>query len=213
LIFSENTFGVYVPEPPDHVIEVALPPKTADTGTAELSQVPVDVPSIFIVAASLKDNSISSKDDSHGPAGSSEVRVKITIPAFKSAALGVYAAFKLDASSNEPVPFEVQVAELAEPPIDPDKVYESSEHRIASIPASTSTVSIKLIMIFSAMLKQGPVPSGSATDAVTIASFTEFSALVGVYVGDKLLIFGAKEPPAALDQMIPRAEPPITEDN
>ena len=169
-----------MPVPPVQVIDEAVPPIAADTGTAELSQVPVEVPSIVTVAAVLNANSITSKEDSHGPSGLSDVSVKRTKPADKSSALGVYVAFKFVLSSNTPVPFDVHNAELADPPMEPDKVYESFEQRIASNPALTSTESIRFITIFSAKLKQGPVPSGSATDAVTTASFTTFSALVGV---------------------------------
>ena len=67
--------------------------------------------------------------------------------------------------------------------------------------------------ISSAKLKQGPDPSGSATVAVTMDWFTEFSPFVGVYSGVKSFTFGAKEPPPVLVQVTPDAEPPIEADN
>ena len=89
------------------------------------------------VAASLIVNTISSDDEVHGPNGSSVIKVNVTFTEAKSPALGVYVAFNKSASSNDPVPLEVQVAEVAEPFIEPLSVISSSEQIEASIPAET----------------------------------------------------------------------------
>ena len=110
-------------------------------------------------------------------------------------------------SSNKPVPLVDHTAELAEPAIDPCVIKASSEQITVSAPAFTSTVSNKVITMFSLTLKHGPAPSGSGTCAVTVAWLAIFSIFVGVYSGFKSFTFGVKEPPPVLVQDTPVAEP------
>ena len=140
------TSGVNKPPPLDQVTVEADPPNTALSGTATPTHSTTGVVTAT-VAASLIVKIISSDDRVHGPAGSSEVMVKVTLPEAKSAALGVYVAFNRFASSKVPVPEEDHEAELAEPPIVPFNVKLSSEQMAASAPAEITTVSFKVMSI------------------------------------------------------------------
>ena len=126
-------------------------------------------------------NSILSEEETQGPVGSSVVSVNVTLPAVKSAELGVYTALGADVfGEKSPVPLVVHNAELAAPPIVPSSVYVLLEHITALLPAETVTVSSNVIMTSSFKARQGPTPSGSVTVAVTVAVPIIFSALVGV---------------------------------
>ena len=58
----------------------------------------------------------------HGPAGSFVVNVSVTVPAMISAGLGVYVDVNELGSLNIPVPVDVHVDVVAEPPIIPARV-------------------------------------------------------------------------------------------
>ena len=89
-------------------------------------------------------------------------------------------AFKRFGSSKTPEPFEVHVAEVAEPPIEPFRVISLSEQIDASGPAATSTVSFKVISIWSDTDIQGPAPSGSSTTIIKDTDPAAFSILDGI---------------------------------
>jgi len=67
----------------------------------------------YIVTAS------ASFTDVHGPVGSFVERVRITLPAVISAALGVYVVDREDAFAKVPVPEVLHVEEEAPPPLVP----------------------------------------------------------------------------------------------
>ena len=55
----------------------------------------------------------------HGPAGSFVVIVKVTVPAAMSPAEGVYVGVTEVVLLNVPLPLDVQVTDVALPPIEP----------------------------------------------------------------------------------------------
>ena len=113
----------------DQVEDVAVPPIVAEISTACPAQISWSTPA-SAVGTSTNVNVAISKLGLQGPIGSSVVRIKSTFPAIKSAVLGVYVAFNKFSSSNDPVPLEVQVPEVADPPTEPFKNMSSSEQTV-----------------------------------------------------------------------------------
>ena len=74
------------------------------------------------VAAGYIVTTIASFTAGHGPAGSFVVRVRVTVPAVMSAALGVYVVFRFEALAKLPLPEVVHTDEAALPPLVPVRV-------------------------------------------------------------------------------------------
>ena len=81
--------GVNVPAPPLHVPLVAAPPIAPARATTGLLAHTVWSAPAFTVATGLIVITIASFTAPHGPAGSSVVSVKVTLPAVISPAVGV----------------------------------------------------------------------------------------------------------------------------
>jgi hypothetical protein len=104
----------------------------------------------FTVAAGLIVNSIASVAMEHGPAGSFEVIVNVTVPVVISLSEGVYVAVARFTSSNVPLPLLLHVREDAPPPTEPDKVYAFPEQITALLLASavaTGLIAIVLLAV------------------------------------------------------------------
>jgi hypothetical protein len=124
-----------------HVKEDAPPP----TLPAKVYDVPEQITAsaeAFAIAAGSIVNTIAFHVSEHGPAGSFVVKVRITLPAVKSADEGVYVAVGDVLSSKEPVPLLVQVSEDAPPPTVPDNLYELPSQIVASGPASAVAIGL-----------------------------------------------------------------------
>lgn len=124
MAFSVVLPGAKVPVPPLHVAEVADPPMVPFRVAALPAQIDWSGPA-FTVAGGLMEMMTLSVTAAHGPV---VVKIKVTVPAVTSAALGVYTAFKvvlLGAKVPEPPD---QVPDVAEPPMTPFKVAVPPEH-------------------------------------------------------------------------------------
>lgn len=70
---------------------------------------------------------IASLTAGHGPVGLLVVSVSVKEAALLSAALNVYVVVRLDALAKVPVPDELQVEDVADPPLVPVTVMEFEE--------------------------------------------------------------------------------------
>src|ERR1041385_7970055 len=120
--FNVEALGLYVPAPPLHVPVAAPPPITPASCTAGDDVHAFRSWPASAVAAGRMLMVIASLTWPQGPLTAFVVSVSVTVPAAISAALGVYTAFKVEASGlNEPAP-PLHVPAGAPPPTTPASV-------------------------------------------------------------------------------------------
>ena len=90
--FKENLKEIfkskYGVENPSQVPEVAEPPSVPESATIEVPQIVWSIPALIVAGCAIVINTWS-ETATHGPIGSFDVNVKVTLPALISAALGV----------------------------------------------------------------------------------------------------------------------------
>src|SRR5512146_65908 len=115
----------------------------------------------FTVAAGLIVTTSESDTAGHGPAGSSVLNVKVTLPAAMSAAEGLYVALSVVAFGvKTPVPLLLHVPVPAPPPITPANTTAGLlEHTLWSGPAFTVAAGLIVTTSDSVATEQGPLGS------------------------------------------------------
>ena len=116
--FNAPEPGVNTPVLPDQLALTADPPTDPLSTTSSPSQITSSLPA-DTMAGELNETRTSSETGKHGPIGSSDTRVKITLPALNSAAVAVYVAFKSVALGIKVPAPPVQVPVITAPLIVP----------------------------------------------------------------------------------------------
>jgi hypothetical protein len=118
----------------------------------------------------------------HGPEGSFVVSVSVTLPAARSAALGVYVALSADApGANAPPDPPLHVALVAAPPIAPASwIGVDTAQVIWSGPAFTVAAGLMTMTMRSVTCWHGPPVAALVSVSVTLP--VAISAALGVYV-------------------------------
>src|SRR5688500_9704521 len=114
----------------------------------------------------------------HGPAGSSVVSVRSTVPATISFGPGEYDAFNAAALSNVPSPEVDHVLAEADPPRAPGRTAEVPAQMFRSPPAPAVAAGESVITVMALAATQGP--GGSLLVKVSIALPLLTSAAPGV---------------------------------
>ena len=130
----------------------------------------VAFPPEFTVAAWFIVSVIEDATEAQGPAGSSVVIVKVTVPLETSVAPGVYTAVLTKALLLKlPSPEVVQVEDVAPPPrVALDKVYVLPEHITSFAPALTVAVWLMIRVMDEMAAGQGPAGSSVVIVSVTV---------------------------------------------
>jgi hypothetical protein len=170
-----------------HVTDVTPPLMVPANGYVLPEQMVAFEPAVT-TPAGLIVNVIELVAATHGPAGSLDVIVKLTVPAAISAALGVYTADKDVLLLNVPLPLVVHVTEVAPPLIEPERVYTSPEQMVAFEPAFTCASEVIVNTTLSETAVHGP--AGSLLVIVNVTVPAAISTALGMYIGvnDVLLL-------------------------
>ena len=130
------------------------------------------------MATALMDSTSASLTAPHMVGGLFVVRVRVTLPADLSAALGVYVVLRADALAKVPVPDVDQVDDVADPPLVPETDATSPEQIVISVPAFTVAAGLIVTVIASLTALHGPL--GSFVVSVRITLPADLSAALCV---------------------------------